>query len=83
MKVLLFIIPIFFLSFSSGKIASPEKLEPLQRPLEISSCLEFPTATDACSIDEITCSSCEASASNTCCQAGYEKCFYWLTIESL
>lgn len=77
MRILLLLIFAFGLSATKG--SNVEKLVPLQRTIEISSCLETSNSSGACTIDDMSCWSCEDSGSNTCCQVGHEKCYYWLT----
>lgn len=78
MKILLLVGSVLFLSFGL-KTGTDTKLQPLNRTIEINECLEFPDTGSGCTIEDITCSSCEASASNVCCQKGSLACYYWIT----
>lgn len=78
MRLLLLLIIAFSLSVTKEK--DIEKLTPLQPSIEISECLVNKNSPGACTVDDMTCWTCENSGSNTCCQFGYEKCYYWLTV---
>lgn len=71
-------ISLFF--FSATNNSNLTKLKPLERAIEINPCLEAPSKNqEGCTIEDIGCPSCLQTASNVCCQQGYEKCYYWLT----